>query len=257
MANNPLKFSIDAAKIASQFKEFALEVEQDIKKAVGNLAVTTHAMVVDMAQKELHSSREKFLNSLSFEEILEGVWVVSVNESGLWVEEGIPANKDMKPDLLKNGKTSKSGTKYKVIPFDWGKSPSQLTPKTREFVNYLKQELKKEKIPFKKIEKNSDGSPRMGKLHEFNFGNPGGRLGGPGKGNTPLFKGLSIYQSVGKGGNPRRDIFTFRTVSSGPGSEGKWIHPGTPKYLFLDRALEWAISEFENNILPEIIKKWE
>lgn len=253
-----LKFEIDAAKLASEFKEFAMEVEQDLKKAVGNLAVMTHAYVVDAAQQELHSSRDKFLDSLSFEEIAEGVWVVSVDEKGLWVEEGIEPNKDMKPDLLKNNpKISKTGNKYKVIPFDWSKPSTQLTPKTQEFVNYLKQSLKKEKVPFRKIEKNADGSAKVGKLHEFNFGNPGGKLGGPGKGTTPIFNKLTIYQTVTKTGNVRRDIMTFRSVSSGSGSEGKWIHPGLEPHRFLDKALEFAERIFDQEILPEIFKKWE
>jgi hypothetical protein len=253
-----LKFNIDAAAIAAQFKEFATEVEQDLQKAVANLAAITDAKVKEMANNELHSTRKKFMDSLGFEEVSPGVWVISVDEGGLFVEEGIEPNKDMKPDLLeKDYKTSKDGHRYKAIPFDYGKAPSQQTAKTQELVSYLKQELKKQNVPFKKIERNSDGSPKVGKLHEFDFGNPGGRMGGPGNGNTPVFKNLSIYQSVTAAGQVRRDILTFRTVSSGPASANKWIHPGLDAKKFLDRALEWAMKEWEDKILPEVMKKWE
>lgn len=253
-----LKFNIDAGKIAAQFKEFALEVEQDLNKAVANLAAITDAKVKEMANQELQSSRKPFMDSLGFEEVAPGIWVISVDEQGLWVEEGIEANKDMKPGLLaEDFKTSKQGHRYKAIPFDYGKAPSQLTPSTQQLVSYLKQNLKKEKVPFKKIERNADGSPKVGKLHEFDFGNPGGRMGGPGKGNTPVFKNLSIYQSVTKTGNVRRDILTFRTVSSGPGSAGKWHHPGLEAKKFLDRALDWAMREWEEKILPEVMEKWK
>lgn len=253
-----LKFNIDAAAIASQFKEFALEVELDLQKAVANLAAITDAKVKEMASQELKSSRKPFMDSLGFEEVAPGVWVISVSEDGMWVEEGIEANKDMKPGLLAEGfKTSKNGNKYKVIPFDYGQAPSQMTPSTQAIVSYLKQNLKKENVPFKKIERNADGSPKVGKLHEFNFGNPGGRMGGPGKGNTPVLNGLSIYQSVTKSGNVRRDILTFRTVSSGPGSAGKWHHPGLEPKKFLDRALDWAMAQWEEKILPEVLDKWK
>lgn len=253
-----LKFNIDVADIAKEFKDFALEVEQDCQKAVANLAAVTHAKVVQEANEELHSSRQDFMDSLGFEEISPGVWVISVDEGGMWIEEGIEANKDMKPDLLRdNAKVSKNGTRYKVIPFDYGKAPSQMTVGTQQLVSYLKQELKKEGVPFKKIERNADGSPKVGKLHELDFGNPGGRMGGPGKGNTPVFKNLSIYQTITKTGNVRRDIMTFRTVSSGPGSQDKWHHPGLAPKKFLDRALDWAVKEWEEKILPEVLEKWK
>lgn len=253
-----LKFSIDAAAIAASFKEFAMEVEQDLHKAVANLAAITHAKVVQEANEELHSSRQEFMDSLGFEEVAPGVWVISVDESGLWVEEGIDANKDMKPDLLKNNpKISANGNRYKVIPFDYGKPPSQMTPTTQMIVAAIRDNLKKEKVPFKKIERNTDGSPRTGKLHEFDFGNPGGKMGSIGKGNTPVMNGLSIYQTITASGNVRRDILTFRTVSSGPASAGKWHHPGLAPKKFLDRALDWAMKEWEDKILPEALKKWD
>lgn len=252
-----LNFNINAAAIAEQFNAFKLEVEQDLNKAVANLAAITDAKVKEMASQELHTSRKEFMDSLGFEEVSPGVWVISVNESGLWVEEGIDANKDMKPGLLaENFKTSKEGHRYKAIPFDYSTPPSHQSASTQQVVSFLRSKLKKEKVPFKKIERNTDGSPKVGKLHEFDFGNPKGTMGGPGKGNTPVLKNLSIYQSVTKTGNVRRDILTFRTVSSGPGSQGKWHHPGLEAKKFLDRALEWAMKEWEEKILPEVMEKW-
>lgn len=245
----PLEIKIDAAGIAEMFKEFAAEVEADLKKGVANLAAVTHAKVAEMASTELKSSREEYLNALGFEEISEGVWVVSLEKDAFFIEEGLPANFDMKPGLLKDAKTGAAG-KYKVVPFDHTKAPSQLTKSAQSIVTELRSNLKKENIPFKKIERNADGSPRLGKLHSKNFPSQI-----PGKGNTPSLKGVSIYQSM-KGGNVRRDILTFRTVSSGPASEGKWLHPGIEPKQYLDKAAEWALREWEDKILPEILSKW-
>ena len=55
-----LKIKIDTAAIAAQFKELALEVEQDLQKGVANLAAITHAKVAEMAGEELKTSRKTF-----------------------------------------------------------------------------------------------------------------------------------------------------------------------------------------------------
>ncbi len=249
-----LKIKIDVTSMARQFRELALEVEKDLKKGVSSLAAMTHARVVEMASEELHSSRKTFMDNLGFEEISDGVWVVSVDEKALWVEEGIEPNTDMKPGLL-------AGRKYRVIPFDHGKAPSQLNGYAQNLVSNIRANLKKENIPFKKLENYTTG-PNKGKpisgdvdkplkLHSLDFSK-----GRSGQTTDPNLKGVSIYQTLTKTGNVRRDIMTFRTVSSGPSSDGKWIHPGTKRHKFLDRAEIWAMDEWENKILPEILSKY-
>lgn len=249
-----LKINIDVAALAQEFKELALEVEQDLGKAVGDLAAMTHAKVAEMASAELHSSLKTLQDALGFEELTPGVWVVSIDEKAMFIEEGIDANFDMKPGLLKNAtKTSKDGHRYRSIPFDHGKGPAQMTPYAQSLVTQIKQTLRKENVPFKKIEKNSDGSPRIGKLHAFNIDSEK-----PTKNAShPALKGVTIYQSVTPSGNVRRDILTFRTVSDGPASNGKWIHPGMQAKHFLDRAYDWAMKEWETNVLPQILEKWK
>lgn len=248
-----LKILIDTASIAQQMKNMALEVKKDLDKGVANLAAITHAKVAEMANSELHSTRKTLTDNLGFEEVAQGVWVVSIDEKAFFIEEGIENNKDMKPDLLKKGaQISKEGHKYKSIPFDYGKAPSQLTGYAQSVVTRIRENLKKEKVPFKKIEKDAQGNPKLGKLHSFNWG---GEI--PGKGNTPVMQRVSIYQTMTKTGNVRRDIMTFRTVTDGPAGEGKWIHPGLQAKKFLDRASEWATREWEDKILPEILEKYK
>lgn len=248
-----LRIQVNAAEIAAQFKEFALEVEQDIKKGIENLSTLTHAQIQMNAQQELHSSRKIYMDNLNApKEIVGGVWVITLDEDALWIEEGIKPNTDMKPNLLKNGKVSAStGNRYQVIPFHYSRPPSQNTPGTQNIVNQIKNKLRSEKVPFKKIEYNKDGSPKVGKLHAFDFG--GKR---PGRGNTPQMQGVSIYQTLTKTGNVRRDILTFRTVSSGPASQGKWVHPGHEGKKYMDKAFEEALKMWETSILPEIMQKW-
>lgn len=248
-----LKIKVDIQSLAQQCKEFALEAEHDLKKGVAGLAASTHANVAMMASQELHSSRKDFMDNLGFEEIAEGIWVVSIDEKGLWIEEGLEAGHDMKPDLLKNAKTSKNGYRYQIIPFEHTKPPSQTTDTAKDIVRQIKNNLKKERIPYKKIEKDSRGKPKLGKLHSFSWDSAI-----PGRGNTPVLSRVSIYQNLNKQtGKVQRDIFTFRTVSENPKSNGKWIHPGVKAKKYLDIAAEWAMRTWENEILPEILNKWK
>ena len=248
-----LKININIDALTAQIKDFAMEAGEDLKKGVANLAAITHAKTAELAASELKTTAKTLKDNLGFEEISEGVWVVSIDQDALFIEEGIEPNTDMKPGLLKGAtKTSKDGNKYRPIPFEHSKAPSQMTPASQHIVNILNQNLKKENIPFKKIEKNQDGSPRVGKLHSLNIDSPI-----PGKGNTPALKGVSIYQTLTKTGNVRRDILTFRTVSSGPRSAGKFLHPGMKAKHFLERAEEWALKTWEEQIMPEILNKYK
>ncbi|CAK0741379.1 Phage protein [Azospirillaceae bacterium] len=252
----PLKIKIDTKDLAAQCKEFAKEAERDIRKGVSTLARATHAHVKEEAQEKLHSSRRQFDENLRYEEVAEGIHVISVLEEGLFVEEGIKPGSDMKSDtwLLKYAKTNKKGEKYNVIPFEWSKAPSEMTQRSRELVEELKDNLKKQRVPFKAIERNARGSPRIGLLHEFNFGGEK-----PGKGSTPVFDRVRISQQQEKNDEgktfTKRTITTFRTVKKN--QEGKWLHPGLEAKKFLDEAEKWAIREWEEIILPEIFRKWK
>jgi hypothetical protein len=255
-----LKITIDAANLSKQFKEFAKEVEKDIEKGVKVLAAATYAHVKDLVSNgpegiKLKSSRDKFLENFVYEEVSPGLHVISVLDRAIWIEEGLPNNFDMKPGLL-GGPKAKQGKngKYAIVPFDHSKGPSRSTPAAQELSGRIKKELKKEGLSIHKIEYNSDGSPRVGKLHSFNFG---GEI--PGKGNTRDMQRVSIYQTPDESrkSGVKRGVFTFRTVSSGPASDGKWIHPGAEGKKYLDKAEQWAMDKFESEIFPEILRKWE
>jgi|ERR1035437_1409814 hypothetical protein len=261
-----LKLSANADAIAAQFQEFAKEVEADINKAMENLATLTRAQIALEAQRgddKLNSTLHIYMENLSdVETQAPGVFVITLDEKALWIEEGLTAH-DMKQDLLQ-------GKPYRVIPFKYNTKPSQTEPSTQLIVSAIQRELKARKIPYSAIENNPDGSPKLGKLHDLKWGvnlrdprNKSGTMGGnigmkiPGKGNTPRLQGLSIYQKIDKNtGNVRRDILTFRTVSAGPASEGKWLHPGLAAKKYMDKAMEEAIRQWEEKILPGILDKW-
>lgn len=248
-----IRLNIDTDAIAEFAKEFKEDLKRDLQRSVGLLATQTYAHVKELAANELHSSLSQFQDNVGFEEISPGIWVVSIDKPALWIEEGLPQDFDMKPGILAKGaKTSKDGHKYRVVPFDQGKAPSQSTGFEKNLINQIKSQLKDRGIPFKKIEKDVNGNPRLGKLHTLNLDSDKPST----KASTPALQGLNIYQTRTASGSVRRDITTFRTVSDGPAGADKFKHPGYTPKKFLDRSAQWAENQWENIILPQLLEKY-
>lgn len=248
-----LKFFVNAEAIAKDFEDLKKEVEEAVTLGVKQVASMTYAKTQELAGQELKSTRETYMNSLKFEEVQKGIWVVSLDEKALFIEEGKAAG-SMIPDLLrKNAKTAKDGSRYKVIPFDQGKSISKAPESSHMFLNQVKKELKQRGIPYKKLEFDKDGSPRIGRLHtikDIESFRPSSRA------SFGALSGLTIYQTKTPGGKVKRDILTFRVASSK--HEGsKWIHPGLKAHKFMDEALSWAEGVFDKEILPAILESFK
>lgn len=246
-----LKFFVNAQEIAAEFKEMKEQVEKAVTEGVRQVASMTYAKTQELASSKLKSTRDIYLDNLSFKEIENGIWVVTLDEPALWIEEGRKSG-SMIPDLLKkNAKIAKDGSRYKIIPFNRGKTPSQTPVSAQPMVNLLKTALRAAKIPYRKIEYNQDGSPRLGRLHTLNINSP---RPSP-RASSPALHGVTIYQSMTTRGKVRRDIMTFRIASSK--HEGsKWIHPGLEARKFMDESLEWASNIFDKEILPAILEQF-
>ena len=251
-----LKVSLDISSLTQYLENFTREVTKDIQKGIEGLAKSTHGHIKEEAQNKLHSFRQKYLESLSPPEQIDGfMWVITLNEKAEWIEEGRPEPFDMKPGLLKDGKTSKDGHRYRVVPMNQGKTSTEMSPNSsgyeQNMINKVKSELKARGIPYKKLELDKNGSPRIGKLHSLDIDSYT-----PGKGNTPQLKGLSIYQTKQKNGSVKRSITTFRTVTDKDGQKDKWIHPAVEAKDFFKEAKTWAESEWEHKWLPQIMEKY-
>lgn len=247
-----LKLKIDAEAIAAQFGEVKQQVQAALEEGVKSLASMTHAKTLELAQQRLKSSRKQYTDNLTFEEVMPGVWVVSLGEPALWIEEGRKSGSMVQDLLRKNAKMAKDGTKYKAIPFDHGKAPTQMPAKAQEIVAQLKRELKKEGIPFKGIERDASGNPRLGVLHRLNLDSAKPTK----KATTPALSGLTITQRMTSRGIIRRDIMTFRMVSEKHIQDGRWMHPGRQGDKLMDLALMWAEDVWEKDIMPSILDKY-
>lgn len=255
------KLTLDVSSIVDEMKAFSKEMADDCRSAVENLATLTRAQIVIKVQQEekdnkdsskgkLNSRRHIYMENLSdAKQSSFGVWVISLDEPALFIEDGMKAH-DMKPDLLK-------GAKRRVIPFRYNTIPTRTAPSTQLLISQIQSKLKSKKIPYSTLETDKNGKPLIGRLHTLKWGvSLKGGNAIPGRGNTPILKGLAIYQKHDeKTGNVRRDILTFRTVMS-EGQEGKWLHPGLAAKKYMDRSFEEAVREWENKILPEMETKW-
>lgn len=261
-----LKITINVDEIVGQLQEFKEEIAKDISLEIGRVAAQAKGYIEDQAKSKLKSSRDIFLRNLTYEEVSPGIHMITVLDEGIFVEEGFASPFDMKPGLLNSdkAKTGENGFRYLSVPFQHNKAPSSMTPKSLDIRDRLLKNLAREnkqrkgrgesKVPWMKpLELNSDGSPKMGRLHTFNWG---GEYPTP-QAKTKDLERVSVYQSLDKGtGKVRRDFFTFRTVTDNPEYKDKWIHPPQEGKKFLEDAEQWFINKWENEALPAVLKKW-
>jgi hypothetical protein len=257
MSEFDLKFEIDIDALASQIKDLKEEFKAELTKGIGGVAAMTHAKLLELAGNEMHSLAQKYKDAVSFQQLDDTLWIVSLDASALWIEEGRKSG--FQEELLhgKSSKVSKDGTRYAVIPFEHSKIPSQQTSSAKQLTDQIKSELKKRNISYKKIEYGADGSPRLGLVHKFDIESARpARISGITKASHPALSGVSIYQRKAPGGKIRRDIMTFRVISEKSKADGKWMHPGMVGYKLMDKSLDWAFDLWEREILPDIMKKF-
>ncbi|MDE2425700.1 MAG: hypothetical protein KGO96_07320 [Elusimicrobia bacterium] len=273
-----LYFHIDLEKLQEEFGKLEADTIDKIKTSVNILANQTHAHILEKAQEILGSTREAFIKSLRFESPEPDLYIFTVPQNMLWLEDG-HGQLDMLNFFLKSRKvqTSKKGNKYLVIPFEHSKSPSSQTPLQSTLADTIKQELKARKISVKKIERNPDGTPKSGLLHRIDkptnmTASDDKRLNqywhhkGGAQGISSRIERISVYQTplFNKDGSPaltsrglqraKRSIMTFRTASESQRGSGKWQLPALRGKKFLDDAMSWVEEQWASKVLPDLTK---
>ncbi len=249
------------------------DIQKDLKESAGNLANMTHAKVLELADSDLSSLKSMYKENVKFDDSVPNLWVVTLEEPALWIEDGRKAG--FMEELL-NGKSSKSGKngKYAIIPFKHNKNPTDQSPKAYDLAKEIQYALKKKGVNWKKIETDQDGSPRLGRLHAFNL-ETARPIAQKESHKGSLTAGVAVYQNVydqqgqrvvnkdrarhllSKGmGSVQKDVMTFRVISEKSRNEGAWIHPGRPGNKLFDKAFEWAMQAWEREILPAVFEKY-
>jgi hypothetical protein len=245
------KITVNVDEIAQQLNKKKEEILSQTKKAVKGLAIASHAHVLELAGDKLKSLQSKYKDAVDFEQVDDNLFVVSLSKEAMWIEKGHGAwSMYDKLSSSPKAKTSKEGHKYLTIPFEHSKKPSEQSAKAREITDQVKSFLKKEKIPYKKIEYNPDGSPKMGLIHKFDI-----KSAKPSeKAKFPTLQGVAIYQRKDKEtGKIKKDIMTFRVVSEKNKGDGRWEYQPREGVNIFEETYKWAINTWNQQILPALI----
>ena len=242
------------------------EIEAALREAGSALAAATHGHIVEQAQSKLHTSRQKYVDALSFQQVDQDTWVVALDPSANWIEDGIPPGTEMIDWLLKpkNGKagsvkTAKDGSKYRSIPLQQNKGPTQQTEKQKSLTDMLRGAMKERGIPYGGLEKDGSGKPKQGLLHSFDVNKTKTGQVPLGRSGVSMLQGVRVYQKPvtdAKGKTSvKKLITTFRTVSSKQKGTGAWVHPGMEAKHFMDEAAEWALNQWTTKVVPSVLDK--
>lgn len=237
-----------------------------VARAAEDLAATTYNKIVELAQQRLHSTRDAYLQNLSYEPAGNG-WTVTLKENALWIEDGMPRH-EMVDDLLKNGTMAKDGSRYRVIPMNVVKGPSQTPMGAMPVRAAAMSALRKAKINIREIEREVDNRPKIGVLHKLDIIDKPiktaegayqgwGRTGNVRQGPTgiPFLAGVRVIQRQisTQGGLIQRTALTFRVVSSKHKGTGRWVHPGIKPKKLMEEAWAWAQREWDTKIKQELL----
>jgi hypothetical protein len=260
----------------------------ELKKAAAQLAVATKAHIIEEANHKLHTRRGMFIEGLSHFPIDDTTWVINLDASARWIDEGMPEH-NMLDDLLKSKKAKRAadGSTYIVVPFQLNKAKQNLTPAQQTLLATVKAEMAKVGTTPNQMEMDPTGKPKLGLVRSLDImkapnstnSNPLGRgTGGVAQGPTgvPLLQGVRVYQKEFKDKSGKtqmgRFVMTFRVASSKqrdakpPTStapwkkkqgadkpQGRWQHPGVEATNLMEDGLKWAIEEWERKIAPAVI----
>src|ERR1700722_4556936 len=113
-----LKLDLQIDSLIEQIDNMSKEIEMKIDRAVKGLVAQTHAFIVQEAKTKLHSTLQTYLDNLSEpEEISEGLFVITLKEPALFIEEGRPAG-SMRESFLASPKAKFGANgKYLRVPF--------------------------------------------------------------------------------------------------------------------------------------------
>lgn len=276
--------NLNVSELLGLDEKFTKAAEQEMKAAIRDLSAMTMAHIKERVQRELNTTRDKYRDALSTEEVDGGeVWFINLDmKKAGWIEEGLKPH-EMIADMLKSKKvskggqpwvkTAKDGSKYASVGFEHKKGPASQSPAATDLTDAIKSEMKKRKIPYGSIEKDEKGAAKVGKLHDFNVPTPKKTHNGPGQGwgpvgaprqgatGIPFLQNVQVHQKEVEGLDSKgkktkkvvKAIMTFRMVSSKMMGSGRWFHPGIEPKLFLDEGYEWALNELENTIINKTL----
>ena len=212
------------------------------------VASQAFAHAVSLAETKLHSSKDPFIQALSIGKDEDGTWLLVLDSSALWIEEGSEGGSQLDALLASpKAKTSKSGSKYLVVPFQQNKvgAASSLTAT-------VANAMASKGLSLNGIETHANGQPKTGLLHSFDIPTPktGTKNQSEGPSGVPFLKGVRVYQSQkqGQDGKPKTERFvaTFRMASESQRGQGMWNKPKSEGKHIMDETYDWCLAQFSS-----------
>lgn len=288
--------TVDVSQLAEKINKTKESVEQKIVPAIERLSISTHAFIINKANNELDDFKRKFFLGLGeygkkttktsnsapgvdesaknvrWSKVANGIWVVEIDEKAAWIEQGRqPTSMATEDWLLKPGKVkiAKDGSTYRSIPFKISEN-GKADPNTKPaYAAIVKSAMKEQGISTKKIEKNEDGTPKLGIIHKLDIKGPaGGWAQYPEMHSRPRtaeeaaksglkphagiyhLKGAVVIQRMKSGKNPKvvKETVVFRTVSSKHQLENRWMYPEVKPFNALPAAYKYAQEQLDKII---------
>lgn len=261
------KIAANLEEIAERLKSTRYQIDFMLRSSVERLSISTHAFVVGYAQEKLHGwTREEFFGeegkNVRWTEVAEGFWVVEIDPSVAWIEEGRDPT-FMGEWLLKGDKvkTAKDGSKYRIIPFTHARRNKVFNT---DFVDDIKQAVKTSGFNMKKLDRDESGNPKIGMIGKLTFGTnvtqrspenerffSKGRSESVGKAlGLPAYSGKhyldnAIVTQRKVGNSVKKEVVTFRVISSKHEGEGRWMYPAVPALNSIPAAYDYASKEWD------------
>lgn len=250
-----------AAQLGKDIENIGLDVEAELQAAIKDTANAAHALIISMAQAQLNSTRQDFLNGLTFEELgnntylitLEGKFANALDDgyTGFDVKTGMLNSEKIVGVGSRSGepwvqRSTKDGHKFAHVPFEhkpFSKAPqgADLNEAIRKLTVTNRQGRAQK---FTSIFKDGGGKALSGRVASVKSVEGFPDLAG-------LTKYQKVYKNEATGKDTVQSIYmTFRTVSE----QGKsWMHPGFAGMHSFAEA-EKFVEEQIDIILNELIK---
>lgn len=269
-------FKVNLREVADRVGKAADEIGTRVTEEVSNLSISTHAFVVRYANENLEGFRRNhFLGeegqNVRWNQVAPNIWVVEIDESVAWIEEGRePTSMATDTWLLnpasKGVKRAKDGSLYRVIPFTHGGKGKPKSPEP-EIASMIRKELKDKGVKLNKIDRDQWDRPKLGVVEKLGinkkrtrypqdlFSKPRDKKTAdeiglkPTTGHHYLNNAVIVQREVeGSKGKTKisRDVVTFRVVSSKHQAEGRWMYPKVEALNSIPEAYKYATEQWED-----------
>lgn len=216
-------------KLKKSLGDIAPSLEAQVNSAVKDLAYNAYAYVMAMAQHNLKSTREKYLDGLQFEDLGDSNFLISLDgKMANAIEDGW-APFDMTAKMLASNstvsegsragqpwvKTAKDGHKYAHVPIQKSVAgASQASNLADSIRGITAQNANNRKQKITSIFKDQAGNPLEGKV-------------AVGRSDNPYLDGLTKYQKVTETEGGKKKVQSVYVAYRTTSENGKpWMHPG-------------------------------